>query len=215
MSAVFQHAAVQRFGGACVIDRVVNAVVTPLHMDIFFVVHHVELFRVLLLRGLLRFQRNPALLANFLEMLIDTGDEFAGRFSDGIQTCPERFHVLILRPRCHIAEAVCACLNAEVGADGVSDALRFHFLRAGILRLAVWLPGVIVELRVRDLMDGGAHGLHLAHPFAQRNALLGGREKSVQIAAQRLDFNGNRRYQFQRVHERFVMLHVAGQLRNR
>ena len=49
--------------------------------------------------------------------------------------------------------------------------------------MAVLLLGVIVELRVRDLMDGCAHGLHLTHPIAQRNALLGGREKAVEVVA--------------------------------
>lgn len=67
---------------------------------------------------------------------------------------------------------------------------------------------------MRDLMDGCAHSLHLAHSFTQRNALFGWREKAVEVVRQGLHFNRHRRYPLQSVHERFVMLHVAGQLRN-
>ena len=99
LPAVFQHAAIQHLGRACVIDCVINAAVCTLRMNVLLVVHHVEFFRFLLwllLRGLRWFQRNSAFFTDFLEMLLNTGDEFAGCFSDGIQTCPERFHVLIL-----------------------------------------------------------------------------------------------------------------------
>ena len=74
------------------------------------------------------------------------------------------------------------------------------------------LQAVVVELGVGDLMDGGGYRLHLAHTLPQRDALGFGAEIAVHIRRQRLELHRHGRGTAQRLHERLVILHAAGQV---
>ena len=77
----------------------------------------------------------------------------------------------------------------------------------------LWLlQAVVVELGVGDLMDGGGYRLHLAHALPQRDALGFGAEIAVHIRGQRLYLHRHGRGPAQRLHERLIILHAAGQV---
>ena len=63
-----------------------------------------------------------------------------------------------------------------------------------------------------DLMDGGGYRLHLAHALPQRDALGFGAEIAVHIRRQRLYLHRHGRGPAQRLHERLIILHAAGQV---
>ena len=63
-----------------------------------------------------------------------------------------------------------------------------------------------------DLMDGGGYRLHLAHALPQRDALGFGTEIAVHIGGQRLYLHRHGRGTAQRLHERPVVFHAAGQV---
>ena len=67
----------------------------------------------------------------------------------------------------------------------------------------------IVQHGMRDFMDGGADSLRLAHPLPERDVLVFGAEKSVQIRGERLKIHRNRRHAAQGFHKRLIMLNVS------
>ena len=72
---------------------------------------------------------------------------------------------------------------------------------------------LIVEPGVGDLMDGGADRLHLAHAFADSDALFVHGEVAVHILRQLLKEDGDGRAAAQSFHERPVILHVPRKVR--
>ena len=96
---------------------------------------------------------------------------------------------LALGPGSDVAEAVFGGFNAEILADGIGNAFRFHFFGIPALfpRNKNRLPIVrklchvfiIVELGVGNFMDGGTNGLYLAHALSQKDFLLLGGKITV------------------------------------
>ena len=62
-----------------------------------------------------------------------------------------------------------------------------------------------------DLMDGGAHRLHLAHALPDGDGLLGEATHAVCIRGQGRKGDGHGRRAPQGLHKRLVLLHIAGQ----
>ena len=160
---------------------------------------------------------DAALLANLRKMLFHVGDDAVCGFADGVQTGAELRQLGVFRPCCHIAEAVRAGFNAEVGTDHEGDAFGLHFFCIAALMLALrrLLQAVIMELGVGDLMGGGGYRLHLAHALPQRDALGFRAEIAVHIRRQRLELHRHGRGPAQRLHERLIILHAAGQVGDR
>ena len=166
-------------------------------------------------------QVNAALLTNFLVMPVNVRNQFSGGFVDGLQTGPQFRQLLAMAPAGDISEAVFSGLDTEILADGVGDALGLHLLGVAVFllwRLLVAGPGrfrlslgVIVQLAVGDLMDGGGYGLHLAHTLPDGDALPVRREIPVHVGSHRLHRERHRRGPAQGLHESLVVLDAPGQ----
>ena len=166
-------------------------------------------------------QVNAALLTDGLIVTVNVRDQLSSGLVDGLQTGPQLRQLFTLAPAGDIAETVLAGLDAVILADGVGDALGLHFLGVAVFlfgRLLVTGPGrfllglgVVVQLAVGDLMDGGGNGLHLAHAFPDGDALLIRREKAVHVGSHRLNSQRHRRGPAQGLHESLVVLDIPRQ----
>ena len=67
----------------------------------------------------------------------------------------------------------------------------------------------VVQLGVGDFMDGGADGLHLAHPLADGDALIVQIEKAVHIAGDGFQLHGDGGGPAQGFHENLIVLYIA------
>ena len=122
-------------------------------------------------------------------MLFNPGNQLRGSLVYGFQTGTEFFQLFALRPCGDVAKAVFGGFNAEILADGIGNAFRFHFFGIPALfpRNKNRLPIVrklchvfiIVELGVGNFMDGGTNGLYLAHALSQKDFLLLGGKITV------------------------------------
>ena len=96
-----EYAAIQHFCGTGVIDGVINACVAALNVNVFVVVHHVELFRLwrfhawLLRRGKI-IPFDAALLANLRKVPVNVRNQLGSRLVDGFQTGAKLFQLLAL-----------------------------------------------------------------------------------------------------------------------
>ena len=96
-----EYAAIQHFCGTGVIDGVINARVAALNMNVFVVVHHVELFRLWrfhawLLRSGQILPVYAALLANLRKVPVDVRNQLGCRLIDSFQTGAKFFQLLAL-----------------------------------------------------------------------------------------------------------------------
>ena len=96
-----EYAAIQHFCGTGVIDGVINARVVALNVNIFVVVHHVELFRLwrfhaCLLRSGQILPVDAALLANLRKDPVNVRNQLGSRLVDGFQTGAKFFQLLAL-----------------------------------------------------------------------------------------------------------------------
>ena len=232
-----QLAAVQLLHGRHIVERVVPAGVAELNMKIGGIVQHQKGLAVLgagfrrggcFLCGRLRHrlfrlgsQVNAALLADNLIMPVNVRDQFPGRLVDGLQTGTQLRQLLTLAPVGDVAEAVLAGLDTVILANRVGNALGLHLLGVAVFllgRLLVTGPGrflldlgVVMQLAVGDLMDGGGNGLHLAHACPDGDALLVRREIPVHVGGHRLHGERHRRGPAQGLHESLVVLDIPGQ----
>ena len=96
-----EYTAIQHFCGTGVIDGVINACVAALNVNIFVVVHHVELFCLwrfhawLLRRGQI-LPVYAALLADFRKVSVNIRNQLGGSLVDGFQTGAKLFQLLAL-----------------------------------------------------------------------------------------------------------------------
>ena len=96
-----EYAAIQHFCGTGVIDGVINACVAALNVNVFVVVHHVELFRLWrfhawLLRSGQILPVYAALLANLRKVPVNVRNQLGSRLVDGFQTGAKLFQLLAL-----------------------------------------------------------------------------------------------------------------------
>ena len=96
-----EYAAIQHFCGTGVIDGVINACVAALNVNVFVVVHHVELFRLWrfhawLLRSGQILPVYAALLANLRKVPVNVRNQLGGSLVDGFQTGAKLFQLLAL-----------------------------------------------------------------------------------------------------------------------
>ena len=96
-----EYAAIQHFCGTGVIDGVINACVAALNVNVFVVVHHVELFRLWrfhawLLRSGQILPVYAALLANLRKVPVNVRNQLGGSLVDGFQTGAKFFQLLAL-----------------------------------------------------------------------------------------------------------------------
>ena len=166
-------------------------------------------------------QTNALLLANLQIMLLNPGNQLRGGPVYGFQTGTEFFQLLALGPCGNVAEAVVSGFNAEILADGIGNALRFHFFGIPVL-FSRYKDGfaiicqlrhffIVVELGMGHFVNGGADGLHLAHTFPEKNRLFGQTKITVHAGFHRLDGNGHLRCPAQSFHENLILRHIPGQ----
>ena len=159
-------------------------------------------------------------------MAVNAGDEDIGGLGDGLQAGLQLRQGLVFGPSGDVAQAVGAGLDAVILADGIGNAFRLHFLCVFIFRFGRFpicnpsgggelLPLTVVEHSVGDLMDGGAHCLHLAHALPDGDSLIVQAQKPVQALPQRLEHDRHRGRAPQGLHERLVLLHIPGQAGNK
>ncbi len=174
--------------------------------------------------GLLRLggEVNAPLLANLGKVPVDGTDKAADGLGDGLQAGFQLRQRLVSAPSGDIAHGIGAGVDAVILADGEGHALGLHLHGAFVLGLGwvlVCVPGSggeavllpVMEDRVADLMDSGAHRLYLAHALPDGDGLLGEAAHTVRIGFQRSKGDGHGGRAPQGLHERLILLHIAGQ----